>query len=257
MGEVRGTEVNELPNQKLEANDYLSIKSEGKMNVQECKIFWDDLFESEISNSLLELKFIEDFDDKKTDVYNESLEKIDNIKFVDNDINNETNESDDVYFSTFEERLNQTPNDDLKRGEWKGERGESKFIPIEDKIKKILESLGIDGIIYKDGIPDFSECSESTVEIEDMTEDRFQNFKQCDQKCAKKWNLEARDGRTDWTAREVKIWREENKYSWHERNDMKTCDLVPTAINAYFGHLGGVSECRKRDANENGGDFDE
>ena len=56
----------------------------------------------------------------------------------------------------------------------------------------------------------------------------------------------------------MKKWREENGYSWHERNDMKTCDLVPTKVNDYFGHLGGVAECKKRDAAQNnGGDFDE
>ena len=59
------------------------------------------------------------------------------------------------------------------------------------------------------------------------------------------------------TARDVSQWRKENGYSWHERNDMKTCDLIPTKINAYFGHLGGVSECRKRDEVNYGGDFDE
>lgn len=37
----------------------------------------------------------------------------------------------------------------------------------------------------------------------------------------------------------------ENGYTWHERNDMVICDLVPTKINRFFGHLGGVSECKK------------
>ena len=90
-----------------------------------------------------------------------------------------------------------------------------------------------------------------------MSEDRAENFRQCDEKCAEQWNKEGRDGRTDWTARDVKEWRQANGYSWHERNDMKTCDLVPTQVNAYFGHLGGVSECKKRDAGNGGSDFDE
>ena len=39
---------------------------------------------------------------------------------------------------------------------------------------------------------------------------------------------------------------------------MKTCDLVPTEVNDYFGHLGGVAECKKRDAAQDiGGEFDE
>lgn len=162
-----------------------------------------------------------------------------------------------VFLSTYEERLNQTPRESGDRGEWDGERGESKFMPKDNVIKEILEKYGLDGIIYKDGIPDFSGVSESTVEIENMTENRAENFKQCDEKCAEQWNKEAHDGRTDWTAREVAQWRKENGYSWHERNDMKICDLIPTKINDYFGHLGGVSECKKRDSSNNGGGFDE
>ena len=179
----------------------------------------------------------------------------DSQKYWDSFFDSEIEEND--YFSTYDERLKQTPKEDSDRGEWEGERGESKFLPNDPAIKKFLEKYGLDGIVYKDGIPDFSEVSESTVEIDNMTENRAENFKQCDEKCAEQWNKEARDGRTDWTARDVAQWRKENGYSWHERNDMKTCDLIPTKINDYFGHLGGVSECKKRDASNDGGDFDE
>lgn len=175
-------------------------------------------------------------------------------KFWDSFFDSEIEEND--YFSTYDERINHTPKENSERGEWTGDRGESIFIPNDPEIKKILEKYGLDGIIYKDGIPDFSDVSESTVEIDNMTENRAENFKQCDEKCAEQWNKEARDGKTDWTARDVAKWRKENGYTWHERNDMKTCDLIPTKINDYFGHLGGVSECKKRDSGD-GGDFDE
>ncbi|MCX2822932.1 HNH endonuclease [Bacillus amyloliquefaciens] len=33
-----------------------------------------------------------------------------------------------------------------------------------------------------------------------------------------------------------------NKLTWHELNDVKTMQLVPTKINSEFGHLGGVGE---------------
>lgn len=158
------------------------------------------------------------------------------------------------YPSTYKERLDQTPK---KGGEWEGERGESKFIPNDPKTKDILDDYGLDGISYRDAIPDFSKVSESTVKIDNMTAVRGENFKQCDEQCAKQWNKEARDGKTDWEGRDVKNWRKDNDYSWHERNDMKMCDLVPTKINSDFGHLGGVSECIKRDISTNGGDFDE
>lgn len=168
-------------------------------------------------------------------------------------------EKDTTYFSEYSDRLKQVPTETSDRGKWDGERGESKFISEEhhNDINDILKRYGLDGIDYKDAIPDFSKVSESTVSISDMTENRAKNFSQCDEQCAKKWNEEGYDGREGWTARDVANWRKENEYSWHERNDMKTCDLVPSKINDFFGHLGGVSECKKRDAKYSGGDFDE
>lgn len=174
------------------------------------------------------------------------------------DVSCEQKDVQELYFSTYEERLKQTPRDDGERGTWSEKRGESEFTPNDEEIKNILAKYGQESIAYKDASPDFSEVSESTVEIDHMTENRADNFRQCDEKCAEQWNKEHRDGKDDWTARDVKNWRQENGYTWHERNDMKTCDLIPTKINDYFGHLGGVSECKKRDANSLGGDnFDE
>ena len=161
------------------------------------------------------------------------------------------------YYSTHEERLQHTPKEISDRGEWQGERGESKYIPNNSEVKDILENYKVDGITYKDAIPDFSDISESTVKIDRMTEIRPDNFKQCDGKCAEQWNKQGHDNRTDWSARDVYNWRKENGYTWHERNDMKTCDLVPTKVHESCGHLGGVSECKKRDAVDFGGDFDE
>lgn len=162
-----------------------------------------------------------------------------------------------LYYSTYEERMKQTPREDSDRGEWTEGRGESEFIPNDEEVKDILGKHDKESISYRDAIPDFSEVAASTVEIDDMTENRADNFRQCDEKCAEQWNREKRDGRTDWSSREVKEWRQENGYSWHERNDMKTCDLIPAKVNDYFGHLGGVSECRKRDSENGGSDFDE
>lgn len=149
-------------------------------------------------------------------------------------------------YSTYEERIRHTPQGENGRGMWTGKRGESKFIPADDEIKAILKQFNLDGIIYKDGIPDFSKCSKLTIEIANMTQMRGINRKQCDEKCAKIWNKK--------TGREVEKWRADNKYTWHERNDMKTCDLVLTKIHRFFGHLGGVAECKKRDG---GDEFDE
>lgn len=37
-------------------------------------------------------------------------------------------------------------------------------------------------------------------------------------------------------------YRKEHTLTWHERKDLETMDLVPTKINSFFGHSGGVSE---------------
>lgn len=163
--------------------------------------------------------------------------------------------------STYKERLDRTPRESSERGQWAGERGESIFVPNDPEIQEIMEQFESEGIQYKNGIPDFSSFSECTVEIKNMSADREgpgKNFDQCDHACTKQWNLESHAGKTDWSAAQVRAWRKGNGYSWHERNDMKTCDLIPTKVNDYFGHLGGVGECLRRDiANEFGGEFDE
>lgn len=70
--------------------------------------------------------------------------------------------------------------------------------------------------------------------------------------CAEKWNKIAKDGKTDWTGRDVEDWREINKFTWHERNDMTTCDLVPTSIHNICRHLGGVAECKRLENQQKG-----
>lgn len=160
------------------------------------------------------------------------------------------------FFSSYKERLDQTPANNSERGYWQGERGESKFVPVNQGIQEILAKNNMDGVLYRDAIPDFSPCSEGTVIIENMTSNRANNFKQCDQKCAELWNNDAKNDKIDWTPRDIANWRNENGYSWHERNDMKTCDLIPTETNDYFGHLGGVSECKRFDVFVLGDGFD-
>jgi NAD+--asparagine ADP-ribosyltransferase len=44
----------------------------------------------------------------------------------------------------------------------------------------------------------------------------------------------------------IKKFRSKNSFTWHEVEDMRTLQLVPTKINAKFGHLGGISEALKR-----------
>lgn len=78
--------------------------------------------------------------------------------------------SNTMYFSKYEERIAQTPSEESNR--WEGQRGESCCLPGSERSKAILDAKGIKGIEYKDGEPDFSPVSESTVKIGYMNEER-------------------------------------------------------------------------------------
>jgi len=176
-------------------------------------------------------------------------------------------------YNSYEARLNQVPQNG-ENGSFEGERGHSKFIPSDTTergaaCKGKLAELGKDGVEYKNLEPDFSEVSSATVTIDNMTGNRndYQadgewkagNFSQADAKLAEQWNTQGKDGRTDWTDKDVYNFRKdpEQKYTWHERCDTNTMDLVPSEIHQCCKHLGGVSECKVRDAQNNGGEFDE
>lgn len=161
------------------------------------------------------------------------------------------------YFTTSKERIDFA---DRSRGEWKGEHGDSKFRPSDQAAREALERYGQKWIEYHDGIPDFSKVSEEIFQIPHMTSDRATNYAQADKMCAEKWNKEAKDNRTDWSAAKVAGWRSENKYSWHECSDRKTVDLVPREIHDQCKHFGGRAECKRYEhalGIYKGGKFDE
>lgn len=171
----------------------------------------------------------------------------------------------DIYNSTFEERLEYVPKNPSILGEWNGDRGDSEFTPSDNyergkiAIDKLAE-YGETSVTYEKGVVDFSKFAEESVEIEEMTDNRYDsggNFEQADTKCAEKWNAISKDGKNNWTARDVANYRHENNCSWHECSDMKTCQLVPREIHGYFTHSGGVFEYKKGLINDIGDEFDE
>ena len=132
-------------------------------------------------------------------------------------------------------------------GKWVGEEGNSKWVPDDDKIpsknnpegktwREIKKGQGIDGIVFKDGYPDFSVVSESAVSIDDFTADRYKNFKQADEIEAKKRGCDPSD---------IKSLRESKGYTWHEKSDCRTMELVPSIVHNNIPHSGGVSEIKK------------
>jgi hypothetical protein len=132
-------------------------------------------------------------------------------------------------------------------GHWDGERGESKWIPERDQIPQkynpdgktwgeILDEHNISGIEFRDGEPDFSEVTKQTVEIDDFSDDRTDNFDQADEALAERWAL---------SPEEAADWRKVNKYTWHECRDCETMQLVPSEVHNNITHRGGVSRAKE------------
>lgn len=174
-------------------------------------------------------------------------------------------------YNSYKDRIDKTSFPSPILGEYVGARGESKYIPSNRSAEgivviNILKQYGLDGIEYRNGEPDFEVCADTIVKINHMSEFRYDfeapkgmlgNFTQADMECAKVWNFEERDGRTDWIPREVLEYRKANGFTWHEKCDTETMVMVKSEINAYFKHIGGCSECRLRDASGDEGGFDE
>ena len=133
--------------------------------------------------------------------------------------------------STYAERMNQTP---LRRGWWSGQRGESTFFSYDPEANTILTGRGIP---YRNARPNFSAASIEQVEIAGMSTDRGMNFSLADEALAKRLGV---------SAGEIELWRKGNKYTWHEVEDLRTMQLVPSRVNnPAFKHMGGVGELKR------------
>lgn len=136
-------------------------------------------------------------------------------------------------------------------GEWSGEPGDSDWKPDEETIpgdrngtnpddkswKEIMDQYDFDTISFEDGRPDFSEVSKGEVEIDDFSDNRRKNFVQADEKLAEQKGCQAS---------EVRQWRTDNKYTWHEEADCKTMLKVPSEVHGNIPHDGGISEMKNQ-----------
>ena len=158
-------------------------------------------------------------------------------------------------YSKYNARLMRTPVDS-ERGHWTGARGESDYILKEPIVLK--DGTKITKITYKNAVPDFSPYQHAKVKITGMSDKRYgsdSNFNKADEALAKIWTETKHNGKT-WTARDVANYRESNHLTWHEMNNMDYMQLVPTEVNATFGHLGGVGEYNAMIGQTGGNDFD-
>lgn len=145
-------------------------------------------------------------------------------------------------------RVNRFP---LNGGIWTGERGNSDWIPDDNVIPKnrnesnpegktnreIKDKYKFEFIPFKDGEPDFSKVVKGEVQIENFSEKRPKNYSQADIQLAKERGC---------TPQEIKKWRIENKYTWHECKDCKTMQLVPIEVHGNIEHKGGISEMKAK-----------
>ena len=155
-------------------------------------------------------------------------------------------------------RLGQTPNG--SKGEWEGTRGNSMYTPNDVSLRQTLGKYGQRGIEYSNGEPNFRPVSQAVVNISNMNSDRKRNFSQADKALATMLKDNPSDSLYqdivnqgyDISKKGVKAYREANDLTWHEENNLKSMDLMPSDINGRLGHLGGISE--KKYQNE-GRDF--
>lgn len=162
-------------------------------------------------------------------------------------------------YSSLNKRFDQTPVDD-EWGHWSGDRGESEYIYDRSKTIRISEDRYVTveagtKVTYRNCVPDFSPYQEAQVTIPSMTNSRSHNFNQADKALAELWTKTQYNGRS-WTAQQVKAYRTSNGLTWHEMNNMESMQLVPTEVNAGFGHLGGVAEYNAMVGQEGVTEFD-
>lgn len=148
----------------------------------------------------------------------------------------------DRFYSSWEQRKEMLP----QNGEWTGDPGNSKFISYDAETNAELAKYGLDGIEYKNGVPDFSKCSVYTCRIENMTHKIQDNYSEFINEAVKKGDFN--------TQMEVDDFKRNNGLRFHECSDTHTCQLVPQKIHETFLHTGGRFECRIRDGvGEKGG----
>ncbi|MBC6972245.1 HNH endonuclease [Bacillus sp. Xin] len=162
------------------------------------------------------------------------------------------------FASTYESRFKQTPAATNSNLVFEGVRGESLCTlkpPPDPTLQKIVSDAGINGIEYKNGVPDFSPVAKAQLEIDYMLGGkgakgniaRDYNFKQANERLAGQLNnspeLANQFGMEAGgiTAKDIEKYRVKNKLTWHELNDGVTIQLVPTEINAGAFEPGGFA----------------
>lgn len=137
-----------------------------------------------------------------------------------------------------------TPQED--KGIWLGDRGNSRFVPNDPEAQAVMKEYGQESVAIQNSHPDFKPFTmhdtpwgnqDCEVKIGHMTSQRTGadgNYYQADEELARKIGGGV-------TRDDIRHYREENKLTWHEVEDGKTMQLIPTVINGSVAHTGGTS----------------
>jgi len=156
---------------------------------------------------------------------------------------------------TTEDFIKRTP---ISYGYWTGERGNSKFVVTDEGIEKYLQNGGfkdinsdreiikslfkkyrINGIKYKNGIPDFSPvCEFSTKITEPLTGEFENNWPVLHKILAEAMSKKKYLGKKDWTNKDVKDYVSKNWLVLHESIDGKVQLVHSYLHNGLFTHCG-------------------
>jgi hypothetical protein len=150
----------------------------------------------------------------------------------------------DQYGSTPKERLDQTP---VNNGEWSGERGESKWTSTLTDVQEQYKQYGVDGIEYKDGLPDFSPISQFDHYLPDKPinlvtatdDDQFDDCSKALKKYVEDNPEEAKRKFNNKQLNQINTSKKPSGFTWHHSVESGKMELVPTRIHQNSGHYGG------------------
>lgn len=152
----------------------------------------------------------------------------------------------DSHVKSRDSRIAQTP---MSNVQWSGQRGASRCYPTDMETQTFLGKYGREYVSYDlSGEPNFSPFETTHVRISNMSNNRQLNFSSAGKRTlqtewAKQNNI--------YTLSELNDYMSKHELTWHECSDGVTLRLVPTKINARFGHSGGVSETGAMDVQTN------
>ncbi len=173
------------------------------------------------------------------------------------------------------------PAEGPQKGYWVGEKGNSTYmidetrVPKNDGVKNlhnmsmkqiITENNLENGIVFRNGYPDFRPVSKGTVEIDfepyrdDILKNERKNLHEAAfAEYAKKTGISVDEARVykgdsepverlakKWQCSEEEVWircnnPHHNQLVWHEEPDCKTLRLIPIEVHANIDHIGGIS----------------